>query len=251
VGSLTQETQFLKQNLAADRPSSQWQAIKFSSNDDHVKVKHHKRLCVTDRYTFMAWVKPATFGDQRIIDKNKAGTISGYNFDIQAGEQNKGFLRLCAGEGCYFSKKAILKDSWAHVAVVYSSEHPSVFENHVDFYINGVLDHSEIVFAPTKQEAWHPLTFGKPANQKDASAFQGSMDNIAIFNRDLGASEIREFMFMVPVGDEPGLVGFWSFDDVKDDGYTHDVSMYGYDGEVIGAVRESSIEKPLHLGRCQ
>ena len=30
----------------------------------------------------MAWVKPKSFGDQRLIDKNKAGTISGFNFGI-------------------------------------------------------------------------------------------------------------------------------------------------------------------------
>lgn len=30
----------------------------------------------------MAWIKPESFGDQRIIDKNKASTITGFNFGI-------------------------------------------------------------------------------------------------------------------------------------------------------------------------
>ena len=30
----------------------------------------------------MAWVKPASFGDQRIMDKNRAGTITGFNLGI-------------------------------------------------------------------------------------------------------------------------------------------------------------------------
>lgn len=94
------------------------------------------------------------------------------------------------------AKKAIMKDTWVHIAVVYSSEHPSVFENHVDFCIlhnltsitwyltshldiNGVLDHTETVFAPTKQETWYPLMFGKPSNvQESSNMFHGSMDSI-------------------------------------------------------------------------
>ena len=63
-------------------------------------------------------------------------------WDIQAGgraQVTQGFLRLCAGEGCYMSKKGIFKDVWTHIAVVYSAEHSTVFENHVDFCIPPIL----------------------------------------------------------------------------------------------------------------
>lgn len=55
--------------------------------------------------------------------------------DIQAGTDGRGYIRLCAGGGCYFAKRGIYKDSWTHVAVVYSSEHASIFENFISFCI--------------------------------------------------------------------------------------------------------------------
>lgn len=48
--SITDEKALLKHVLAPRRPSSSWQALKFNGKTDHVKVRHHKKLCVTDRY---------------------------------------------------------------------------------------------------------------------------------------------------------------------------------------------------------
>jgi hypothetical protein len=97
--------------------------------------------------------------------------------NIQKGENGRGYLRLCAGDNCFVTKRGILPNIWTHVAVVYSSENPSLFQNYVAFYINGVLDRNETVFIPTNEEHL-PLTFGKPASPGKEQSFHGSLDNI-------------------------------------------------------------------------
>jgi len=225
-------------------------ALKLTGQGEYVSVYDHKRLRLSDRYTLALWIKPASFGDQRLIDKNYAGKVTGYNFDVQAGDDGRGYVRLCAGGGCYYAKRGIYKDVWSHVAVVYSSEHPSIFDNFVSLYINGVLDHTETVFVPTGQEAL-PLTFGRISNVDRAASFDGLLDNIYIFDRDLTDEQIQELMFGMPSGDEPGLVGFWSFDEEIGETAAYDWSDNGYHGKLYnGALKVLSIDKPLTLNRC-
>jgi len=220
----------------------------YGKGDNYIEVADHKKLRLSAKYTLALWVKPLSFGDQRMIDKNKAGTITGFNFDIQAGTDGRGYIRLCAGGGCFFAKRGIYKDSWTHVAVVYSSEHPSIFDNYISFYINGVLDHTETVFVPTGQETL-PLTFGRAANSEGAP-FDGYLDNLYIFSRDLPDQEIPDLMFQAPVGTEPGLEGYWTFDENVNELYAYDWSTNGYHGKIFGGRREYSIDKPLVLNKC-
>lgn len=100
----------------------------------------------------MAWIKLGFIGDgrfvccllfdlsfyttpTRIIDKNSAGAVQGYNFDVVAVDRDnaaKGYLRLCAGDGkenskinkiandypgCFQSKRQLGLGLWYHVAV--------------------------------------------------------------------------------------------------------------------------------------
>lgn len=59
--------------------------------------------------------------------------------------------------------------------------------------------------------------------------FDGVVD-VAMFDRELSEHEIRRYMYSLPVGDEEGLVGYWSFDDAAgtDPASTHELSTYEY-----------------------
>lgn len=63
--------------------------------------------------------------------------------------------------------------------------------------------------------------------------FKGLMDELRIFNRALSQTEIRAQMCKSLKGDEPGLIGYWTFDETGGDVLT-DSSPKGYHGVLKG-----------------
>ncbi|HYG00826.1 MAG TPA: LamG-like jellyroll fold domain-containing protein [Chryseosolibacter sp.] len=65
------------------------------------------------------------------------------------------------------------------------------------------------------------------------SRFKGYMDELRIYNRALTENEIRETMCRKLTGSEPGLIGYWTFDETS--GNTlYDKSPNQFHGELIG-----------------
>lgn len=63
--------------------------------------------------------------------------------------------------------------------------------------------------------------------------FKGLIDELRIFNRPLTEAEIRQQMCKSLAGNEPGLIGNWTFDE-KDGNTLKDSSPNGFDGVLIG-----------------
>ncbi|EGC39149.1 hypothetical protein DICPUDRAFT_27418 [Dictyostelium purpureum] len=178
---------------------------------DHILVQQDNSPCkgslnLQDHYTLMAWVRPLSFGDQRILDKNQAGKIDGFNFDIQKTESGRGVVRLCAGDNCFESHNSISNDLWYHVAVVFDCNNFDVHKNRVRFYINGNKDAVYDNFTPTKKNR-HPLVIGRTSNGPDSHSFHGKLDNIMIFNKSLSQQDIKQLIWDKPSLDY-NIVGF-------------------------------------------
>lgn len=63
--------------------------------------------------------------------------------------------------------------------------------------------------------------------------FDGIMDELRIWNRDLSQDEIRQTMCRRLKGDEPDLIGYWNFDETAGD-VLKDLSPNGHDGILKG-----------------
>lgn len=63
--------------------------------------------------------------------------------------------------------------------------------------------------------------------------FKGLMDELRIFNRSLSETEIRDQMCKKLTGNEAGLIGYWTFDEVNG-GILKDKSNNNFDGQLIG-----------------
>lgn len=63
--------------------------------------------------------------------------------------------------------------------------------------------------------------------------FDGIMDELRIWNRDLSINEIRQTMCLRLDGDEPDLIGYWNFDETDGD-VLKDLSPNGHDGILKG-----------------
>ncbi|KAM9986821.1 hypothetical protein ACTFIY_011244 [Dictyostelium cf. discoideum] len=178
------------------------QFVSMKGLGDHIFVNRNEDTCkhcfdLDDHYTLMAWVKPSTFSDQRIIDKNHAGTVSGYNFDIQKTSGGRGVVRLCAGTACFESFKSIPNDLWSHVAVVFSCNNLDVQKNRVTFYINGEFNAEFDNFKPTKINNF-PLVIGKSGKKTESTSYHGMIDDIMIFNISLTSDDIKYVLSSKP-----------------------------------------------------
>jgi len=90
----------------------------------------------------------------------------------------------------YYDTSFSDKSNWHHVAAVVSNigSNPKL-----DFYLDGVLLGTDNTanLNNVNRSNWNTnLTLGKPGTS--ARYFDGSMDEVAIFNRDLSASEVKE-----------------------------------------------------------
>jgi hypothetical protein len=146
-----------------------------------------------DNLTLEAWLSPAAA---------EGGFI---RFEIQ-GEPYGTFLPARSAS-----------QMWHHVAMTYDGN-----------VARGYLDGAKIGEFPAT-EMHVPLLIGASSDVKGIS-FRGLMDEIRIWNVARTQEQIRANMNTTLTGQEPGLVGYWNFDD----GTLRDLSPGGNEGVLYG-----------------
>ena len=115
---------------------------------------------------------------------------------------------------------------WYHIAAVSG-------KGGMKLYLNGALigeDEFTGSFSAVNNGAYNYL--GKSQWDENAD-FKGQLDEIRIWSVAHTPNQIQEYMRQSLTGDEPGLVGVWSFDS----GDARDGTRHGYDGEMVGDAR--------------
>lgn len=158
------------------------------------QVEHNAQLDLGESFTLMAWIYANSFADQRIVDKNTAGAIDGFNFDIVR-VWKRGYLRLCVGDACHVSERPLHTGDWHHVAVMVSGVDLSFFvDGHEERWsdvVRGQVGLNEL-----------PLRIGA-ASTNDASAaslFAGRLDDVALFRCALSVEQVRAWILGRPSG---------------------------------------------------
>lgn len=132
----------------------------------------------TNAFTLVTWARPDVFsGVQRLISNRSASPNGGYGFGFR--NQNQVRLTAFGVVDVDASVVAFTEGTWYHIAAVR-------YSNRMDLYIDGELKGSgavnDIVGVPT------PLQIG--GNPTATEYFTGAVDEPAIFDRPLEASEI-------------------------------------------------------------
>jgi len=114
-------------------------------------------------------------------------------------------------------------DTWYFIAEVYD-------EPFIKIYVNGVLDHSDLVSDPIPQSGFD-FYIGAQSLLQDPPWFNGIIDEFAIYNYARSSEEIlNDYNAVTP----PALVGYWNLDETS--GTTaHDSSGNSNDGTVYSA----------------
>jgi hypothetical protein len=131
-------------------------------------------------FTLAAWVKgdPAMNQLARILDK---GYFSGYELGRTSFAPTIGFTYLNS-DPAFTSSSSLIDNTWHHVAIVKSGTTATV-------YADGVAQGTVAVSSGSQDNAL-PLLIGYNPGEGLQGAWMGMLDELRIYNRALGASEI-------------------------------------------------------------
>jgi hypothetical protein len=212
-------------------------ALQFDDVDDYVDCGSDSSLDVTE-LTWALWIKRAetTYPDERALISNEGGgnnTRGTYALQIDVGGSNQDRIQFVRhGHATYgLSNTAIQDTNWHHVAATRNSS------GNVTIYVDGVADGGGTV--PTRT-AFTGTVIG--AGCASYSNFNGTIDEVRIYNRALSAEEIQGNMHTRLTGDETGLVGYWDFDEGGGQ-IVYDLSGNGNDGQ-LGSMLSPDVSDP-------
>ena len=204
------------------------QGLNFDANDDLVSVGTPASLNITGALTISAWIYPRTFGSSassfrgRIVDKEN-DFISGYSLSLYdpntAGVPNDTFALFINASGgnlnCFASSNSIVLNRWQQVAVTLDSS-----KNCIP-YVDGAKATTTNGFIMGSLPTTGSNSFVIGNNSGNTREFDGSLDEVRVYNRALSTDEIKRLYKMgattkinVPRKDTltDGLMGYWTFD---------------------------------------
>ncbi|MCK5175171.1 MAG: LamG domain-containing protein, partial [Planctomycetes bacterium] len=201
-------------------------ALEFDGIDDYLEIQASESLQIGRHFTIQMWIKPE-FPETSDPDKrrgllfktgyvlgppgekgNRRAKSYGFGFTLTPRDNSKVELGIltCNDEvygGSYLYSN---KSGWQHMVMI-SSIHAGAAGRDV-YHIN------------TSQAGYEPAPYsniiiGGKSSTPPTNLFKGQMAELRIWNRELSSDEIAKFKTTSLSGNEPGLVGCWTFEEAK------------------------------------
>jgi len=189
-------------------------ALQFDGQDDFVEIPHSNDCKPPLPITFTAWINIENTGTNQWIIGTDDRSSRYYGIWFYVADYNK--LNLGYGDGGPRDKwhrrskvgtTELSPDTWYHVAAVVNGP------TDIAFYINGIDDDG--IYGGTGGNLAYSssgsLFIGSNSNAE--SYFNGTIDEVCVYNRALDAGEIQGLILAGPDVDDLSLVGYWPFDE--------------------------------------
>lgn len=167
--------------LVADRYGRPGSAYHFDGNDN-ITVSHHSSLDMNGALTISFWAKPdeiQTSGNRMILGKSNYTTKTNYLVRILP----NGYFQWEYNGYTENNTTAVTATGWHHITVTAAG--PGTGKK---IYINGVPDIEDESSSGPYGQVSNPLTFGYAGYGSEY--FKGAIDDIRIYNRELGQAEV-------------------------------------------------------------
>ena len=216
-------------------------ALSFDGTDDYVDLGNKSELKITGNQTIEIWLKPMSFAKRQSIfckAYNGEGAITlevdgklSYYYGTGGDNPSGTNINPDTFQGI-LSSFGLVRNEWSHIAIV-----RDFTRRKLSWYIDGTAAGEEII--PTTKTAATAGTENVFLGKGYADNFNGSIDEVRVWNRARSADEIKEDRHHRLVGREPGLVGYWRFD--ENTGTTvYDQTDSANNGTISGATWEKS-----------
>jgi len=183
-------------------------------------------------FTIEGWIKPG--------DSSQTQSLFGQNDAIEFGLlDNKLILTVSTPTSKSIDSDYPIDGHWHHVAAVGD-------RNHLALYIDGIaVATTPLSIDEDYGASSSPFQIGAGVLSGGSSdPFQGIIDEVRLWQRARSESEILEDLHYRLEGNEPGLTGYWRFD--ENAGSTvHDLTANGHNGTLQGDYRWVSSDAPI------
>jgi len=184
-------------------------ALDLNGTSDHVRVPDDATLDITGEITLAAWIKPEKVGTQYLVKKAVINVADGYELSLST--SGLAFVRFnqFTSANTYRIDATTLYptdgNTWMHLAATYDG-------STIRLYVNGVEENSA---AATFAIAANGLDLGIGAQSDGTTPFQGAMDDVRVYCRALGATEIESLAncAVIPTTIDFGIVAAGSWRD--------------------------------------
>jgi hypothetical protein len=173
------------------------------SNSVWVSIPDNSTLELTNNYTIEAWIKPVSFVNRptMIVIKGTDGYCLRTSWAAGLGS-----LKGLNFDGMNTPDNILTLNQWYHVAAVNDNG-----TRHL--YLNGV--EQPLTGTPTTVVANNsPLIIR--AQDGGSYSYQGSIEEVRLWNTALSYSQIRENIHLPLIGTETALVSYWQLDEGTD-----------------------------------
>lgn len=189
------------------------------NTSDYVEILNAAGFDVTTGdFAFEAWVHPVNDDYKTIVTKGHGGTANtDYIFQIIADNDTffnqPGKLGLFLSTGSttewQFSNSSIPQNTWTHVAVSVDNSGANPVAT---FYINGVADGVKpYSLTSLLSSGVEPVFIGRQGFGCKCNHFDGLIDDVAFWNRQITDQEVSAHMAARVPDAEPGLVSIIDF----------------------------------------
>lgn len=215
--------------------------IRLTSSTDYVLVPDSNSLDLISNFTLEAWINPSRIVNQEQAVISKPRRVDGTGVELRTFGKGASLavnndpgngtgLNLVFGGG-----DSLDVNTWHHIAATYDGTIGYVYIDALPVATNK--------FSIKLLNSSAPLTIGQknPPGGPLVTGFLGLIDEARVWNRALSQAEIQLQMSLRLTGQEPGLVGYWNFDDKT----AKDGSIYHNDGALVGGAQ--FVDDPLVL----
>jgi hypothetical protein len=214
-------------------------SLEFDGVDDHITVSSSPDYDNMDNFSIMFWAKVINgTSRQEFISKDVDPQPNGdwscfiengnLNFEIKHG--NDPTINVS-------SSSALTNGVWHFIAIS-----RDVSNGTINLYIDANLD-GTVTGTTTTVSNTQDIRIGKHAVVN--LNLTGFMDGVSIWNTVLTQQEIQQYMNCPPTGNEPGLVGYWNFEEGSGT-TTVDQTTNSNDGNLNGGVSWSTDAPPYN-----
>jgi len=161
---------------------SNLKSIDLDGVDDFVAISGSSGLSFTGDFSLSAWIKTDAIGsDQFIIDTSASLNFgNGYSFRVKTNGKIR-FWSYHAADTAIDSLTTLSINTWYHIACVHTSTQNKI-------YINGTLDAT--LNWTTGHAASNTTNLRIGESQVLGGEFNGNIDEVAVFNSELSASDV-------------------------------------------------------------
>ncbi|HEY6905944.1 MAG TPA: LamG-like jellyroll fold domain-containing protein [Ignavibacteriaceae bacterium] len=201
-------------------------ALQFDGNNDYINFGNSSTFNIDSAVTFEIWINPDTIQNGFIL--NKWVNFQEDKQMVYTGGHVTFYLHNVFAGVALVSPSIVPVHQYTHVAATYDGSTAKL-------YVNGVLDTSESVGSSPSNSSGMLYMGSNPDRFDFIAPFKGILDEFRIWNIARTQSEIQSTMNQSLNGNEPGLVGYWRFDEGTGP-TTADLTSNGNTGNISGAV---------------